>query len=157
MTSTNELKYKGFTASVEFSAEDMMLIGKVDHVESLIVFAADNAQDLAAEFHAAIEGYLEHCASQNVEPEKPCKGTFNVRVGADLHRRAASIARAQRTTLNDFVKAAVQGAVDLHAETAVASQLAPPTTKVIHTPENIWGSAGNLPTASIKPSRERYN
>jgi predicted HicB family RNase H-like nuclease len=112
MTSNNRLTFKGFTATIEFSAEDMLLVGQVDDIDSLIMFSAENPADLATEFHAAIEQYLADCAAHDVAPEKPCKGTFNVRIGTDLHRKAAGSARRRGQSLNDFVKSAIAQAVD---------------------------------------------
>ena len=38
--------------------------------------------------------YLEFCAETGKQPEKPFKGSFNVRIGADLHRKATLAASA---------------------------------------------------------------
>jgi len=107
MTSNNRLAFNGFTATITFSAEDMILVGQVDDIDSLIMFSAENPADLTTEFHAAIEQYLSDCAARDVAPEKPCKGTFNVRIGTDLHRKAAGLARRRGQSLNDFVKTAI--------------------------------------------------
>jgi predicted HicB family RNase H-like nuclease len=41
-------------------------------------------------------------------PEKPFKGSFNVRTGSDLHREAALLAKAKGTTLNTVVIEALE-------------------------------------------------
>lgn len=121
MTSNNRLAFKGFTATITFSAEDMLLVGQVDDIDSLIIFSAENPADLTTEFHAAIEQYLADCAARDVAPEKPCKGTFNVRIGTDLHRKAAVSARRRGQSLNDFVKFAIKQAVDAAEMTNIST------------------------------------
>jgi predicted HicB family RNase H-like nuclease len=108
---TNKLTYKGFSASVDFSAEDEVFTGKVLDVDSLILFSATDVNGLKKEFHVAVDGYLDHCKFLGVAPEKPCKGTFNVRIGADLHRQAATMAKGMNQSLNDFVRLAVYSSV----------------------------------------------
>ena len=39
--------------------------------------------------------------------EKPCKGTFNVRIGPELHLQAVLRARQNNESLNSFVKEAI--------------------------------------------------
>jgi predicted HicB family RNase H-like nuclease len=104
----NELKYKGYTASIEFSAQDKLLVGRLEHVEALVMFSADNVADLETEFHAAVDGYLADCEEMGLEAEKPFKGSFNVRVGSENHRKAAHLGRKLGVTLNDLVRISLE-------------------------------------------------
>lgn len=45
------------------------------------------------------------------EPNKPFKGSFNVRISPDLHRKVAEQAAQSGMTLNQFVRKAVESAV----------------------------------------------
>jgi len=51
---------------------------------------------------------LELCAQEGKEPEKPFKGSFNVRTGSELHRKATLFARAKGTNLNKVVAEALE-------------------------------------------------
>ena len=42
---------------------------------------------------------------------KPFKGSFNVRIGSDLHREAMMQAQDQGINLNEFVKQAIETSV----------------------------------------------
>lgn len=108
---TNRLEYKGFSADIQFSLEDEALIGKVLDIDSLILFSATDIDGLKREFHQSVDEYLEHCRVAGVAPEKPCKGSFNVRIGTDLHRQAATLARSKGLSLNEFVRDAVDSKV----------------------------------------------
>lgn len=104
----SDMKYKGFTASVTFSAEDKLLVGQLEHIEALVMFSAASVDDLEREFHIAVDEYLADCAAQGLEAEKPYKGSFNVRVGADNHRKAAQLGRRLGVTLNDVVRMSLE-------------------------------------------------
>lgn len=107
----NILRYKGYTTAIEFSAEDGLLIGKIDDIGDLVNFMGENACEVEQAFHEAVDDYLAFCKDVGKEPEKPYKGSFNVRVSPDLHRAAVVKARESGLSLNSFVEAALQNAI----------------------------------------------
>jgi len=40
----------------------------------IISFTGTAVQQLPAEFESAVNGYLDHCASEGLEPERPASG-----------------------------------------------------------------------------------
>jgi len=108
---SNHLHYKDYIGSLEFSEEDAVFHGKVVGIKSMISFEGDSVQSITEDFHNAIDEYLEFCSENNIKPEKPFKGSFNVRISADLHRKAAFEASAQGVSLNAFVENAIQQTV----------------------------------------------
>lgn len=111
----NTMEYKGYLGSVEFSAEDALFYGKVLGIRALISYEGENAADLIADFHGAVDDYLELCAQSGVEPEKAYKGSFNVRISPELHKQAVVAAMSHNMSLNSFVESSIQKAV--HAGT----------------------------------------
>ena len=111
--SSNHMHYKGYTGSVEFSEEDAVFHGKVAGIKSLISFEGDSVASIIEDFHSAVDEYLAFCASSGKQPEKPFKGSFNVRIGSDLHRKAALTASAKGVSLNTFVEDAIRHNVNL--------------------------------------------
>ena len=103
----NTIDYKGYTGSVEFSAESRLFFGRVLGVKALISYEGASADELLSDFQSAVDAYLALCASQGVAPEKPYKGSFNVRIPPELHRQAAMFADAHHITLNETVKNAL--------------------------------------------------
>ena len=97
------LKYKGYTGSIEISKADNLLYGKVLNVNSLISYKGKTVEALEKDFKGALDEYLADCKEMNVSPEKPFKGSFNVRVGPELHRELAIAALNKGQTLNKFV------------------------------------------------------
>ncbi|MER2015664.1 toxin-antitoxin system HicB family antitoxin [Pseudomonas simiae] len=62
--------------------------------------------------------YLITCQSLGHTPEKPCKGSFNVRVGHDLHLAAALAATRKKVTLNDLTRQALSDFLHHHSADA---------------------------------------
>lgn len=104
----NTMEYKGYIGSVEFSEADGVFFGKVQGIRSLISYEGTNARDLVEDFHGAVDDYLALCEAEGTPPEVAYKGSFNVRLGGDLHRRAVVYAIAHQQTLNSFIEDAVR-------------------------------------------------
>lgn len=82
-------------------------------IRALISYEGNNAAELVADFHGAVDDYLELCAQTGTEPEKACKGSFNVRISPELHKQAVIAAMSHNMSLNSFVETSIQQA--LHA------------------------------------------
>ena len=104
----NTMDYKGYTGSVEFSEEDGVLFGKVLGIRSLISYEGATAAELVEDFHGAVDDYLALCQEQRREPERPYKGSFNVRISPELHRQAAIYAARHNMSLNSVVEDALR-------------------------------------------------
>jgi predicted HicB family RNase H-like nuclease len=55
-----------------------------------------------------VDEYLTFCRKEKKPPDTPFKGSFNVRLGPDLHRRAALYAEEHSLKLNAVVHEAVE-------------------------------------------------
>lgn len=104
---SNALKYKDYFGSVEYSAEDDCFFGKIIGVNDLVTFEGTSTRELKQAFHEAVDDYLLICERCGKTPEKPYKGSFNVRIRPEVHRRAALYANAHGRTLNSFVEEAI--------------------------------------------------
>jgi len=109
---TDYLKYKDYLATINYSAEDDVFHGRIFGINDLITFEGTSIAGLKKAFQEAIIDYLETCREIGKAPEKSYKGVFNVRVPANLHKKAALVATKNSITLNEFVKAALMYAVD---------------------------------------------
>lgn len=99
----SELEYRGYHGSVHFDADDLVFYGKIEFIRALISYEATNAVELKQAFEEAIDDYLETCERDNIEPEKPFKGSFNIRVKPELHRKLAIAANNRDLKLNSFI------------------------------------------------------
>lgn len=100
----NTIQYKGYLGSVEFSEEDGIFYGKVMGIRSLISYEGENAKDLLDDFHGAIDDYLETCKSERKEPEVAYKGSFNIRISPDLHKRLVIYTTTHQMSLNRYIE-----------------------------------------------------
>ena len=102
------MSYKGYVGSVHYNDEDRVFHGKIEFVRSLVSYEGEDVKGLRKSFKEAVDDYLELCREEGIEPEKPFRGTFNVRTGSDLHRRASLYAKERGTNLNKVVREALQ-------------------------------------------------
>lgn len=105
------LTYKGFYGSARYSAADEVFYGKLEGIDDLVNYEGSSVRELIKAFQEAVEDYLETCKKMGKEPNKTYKGSFNVRIPAELHREAAIYAASKDVSLNDFVKTAIQYAL----------------------------------------------
>ena len=97
------MKYKEYFGSVHYSDEDRTFFGKIEFIRALVSYEGTDVKTLRQAFEEAVDDYLDTCTEQGKEPEKPFKGTFNVRIGPELHQRVAMAAAQQGVTLNGFI------------------------------------------------------
>ena len=102
------LQYKGYDGSVEYSAEDRILHGSLLGIRDAIVYEGADVDSLESNFRAAVDEYLAFCVEEGKAPDQPFKGSFNIRVGSDLHKRAALFAEQHNQKLNAVVSQALE-------------------------------------------------
>ena len=103
----NLLEYKGYHTKIEFDSEALVLRGKIEGIKDLVNFESTDISTVEEEFHAAVDDYLEFCKEVGKEPDKEYKGTFNIRISPDLHKRLAIVAMQNGDTLNATVEKAI--------------------------------------------------
>ena len=108
MSTKGCLEYKGYLGSIDVDPKARLFHGRIEFIEDLVTFEGSSYRELDREFKAAVNDYLKTCKEAGREPDAPFKGTFNVRLGADLHKRAAIAAKKNGRSLNDLVKEAVE-------------------------------------------------
>ena len=103
----NILEYKGYHTKVEFDSHDFTLRGKIEGINDLVNFECENINDVKNVFEEAVDDYLEFCKEVGKEPEKEYKGTFNIRIEPELHKKIAVLASKRGETLNATVQRAI--------------------------------------------------
>lgn len=97
------LKYKEFEGSAELDMNRNVCRGKILFVDDVVTYESKSIDGLQKEFEAAVDDYIDTCKQVGKEPQKSCRGQFNVRVTPELHRAATRRAISDETSLNDVV------------------------------------------------------
>ena len=105
------LSYKGYHGSIHYNPEDRVFYGRIEFIRALVSYEGKDADSLELAFVEAVDDYLAMCTDQGREPEKPFKGSFNVRIAPELHERLAIAASQHGMSLNRFVAEALSQAV----------------------------------------------
>ena len=105
------MEYNGYFGSVHYNDDDKVFYGKLEFIRALVSYEGTDVASLRAAFEEAVDAYLEFCKKTGKQPEKPFKGSFNLRLDPELHKRLVSSAMSEGKTLNTFVKDLLQRAV----------------------------------------------
>lgn len=97
------MKYKDYFGSVHYNDDDRIFHGRVEFIRALVSYEGTDVESLRRAFEEAVDDYLELCHKQKTEPEKPFKGSFNVRVGPRLHQEIALNALNEGMSLNQYI------------------------------------------------------
>ncbi len=103
----NALEHQGFYGTVEYSSEDEVFYGKMIGINDLVTFEGDCVASLKNNFVEAVEDYIVLCQEVGKSPLKSFKGSFNVRLNPELHRKAFISAASSHISLNAFVESAI--------------------------------------------------
>ncbi len=104
----NMLQYKNYYGTVKYSDADNVLYGEVLGINSLISYEGTSIDELKADFEDAVDDYLELCSEKGITPEKQYKGSLNVRLDPDIHRKAMILAQSNHISLNQFIESAIR-------------------------------------------------
>lgn len=109
----NTMKYMGYTARMDYDAEDNILVGKVLGIEDIIVFHAESVREFQAAFQAAIDDYIVACEKLKQKPEKPASGRLMLRVNPHVHAAALRKAALEGQSLNKWAERVIEQATRL--------------------------------------------
>jgi predicted HicB family RNase H-like nuclease len=142
----SNLKHKGYAGTIEVSIEDGCLHGSILFINDLITYEGNTVGEIRASFEDAVDRYLAYCEETGKPADKPCSGTFNVRVGSELHRKAGEVAYDRGITLNEFVTRSIQAAIDQNG-----------ILKLEHTHHHEITLSTSQPPASVVTTTEQPN
>ena len=98
------LKYKDYTAIVEFDDEADIFHGEVINIADIITFQGKSTNELRLAFKDSIEDYLEFCTKQGQAPQKPFSGKMLIRTTPGNHRKIAEAAAISKMSINQWVE-----------------------------------------------------
>jgi predicted HicB family RNase H-like nuclease len=102
------LQFKGFIGSVHFSAEDDCFFGNIEGIDDLVTFEGRNVDELKEAFRQAVKDYEKLCKLTGKPAFKSYRGSLNVRMTGELHKKAAQKALMMGISLNQLIQKAVE-------------------------------------------------
>lgn len=101
------MEYNGYIGKVEYDDDAGVFHGEVLGIRDVITFEGVSVEEIQTAFRESVDDYLAFCNDRGEEPESPCSGNFMLRLGPDLHRAVAMVARAHGASLNSWVSCAL--------------------------------------------------
>ena len=111
----NILKHEGFIGTVHFSATDDIFFGKIEGIDDLITFEGQDVTGLKNAFIEAVEDYKSLCVQAKKSIHKSYKGSFNIRIAPELHKKAVQRSLMLGISLNQLVQKAIEEEVKNHS------------------------------------------
>ena len=69
-------------------------------IRPLISYEGESAKEL----HGVVDDYLERCKAEGKEPEVAFKGSFNIRLSTDLHKKLFIYTTANQMPMNKYIE-----------------------------------------------------
>jgi predicted HicB family RNase H-like nuclease len=143
------MKYRDYFGSVHYNDDDRIFHGKVEFIRALVSYEGTDVESLRRAFGEAVDDYLELCHKQKTEPEKPFKGSFNVRVGPRLHQEIALNALNEGMSLNQYITWI------LEKESREGQESSRNATVIISGRKKAYVTGAAVKVASVKVTRKK--
>lgn len=103
----NLLKYREYSAAVEYDSKLRMFHGEVIGLNDVITFQGKSVSELEKEMKNSVEDYLEFCLKKGKAPEKSFSGTLNLRMDKVLHRKVNLLSEKKKKSINEIINEAI--------------------------------------------------
>ncbi len=101
------IKYKGYSGKIDYDNKAKIFFGEVINTKDVITFQGKSVSEIEKAFKDSINDYIDWCKKDNVNPEKPYSGKFNVRITPELHKAIALVTSQNDISLNKFIEKAL--------------------------------------------------
>lgn len=106
------MRYKGYSARIEYSDEDECFVGRVAGIRDILTFHGESVAEVRQAFEEALDFYLETCAKRGETPNKPYSGKLLLRVAPEVHAAVATAAKVSGQSINQWAAERLSEAVD---------------------------------------------
>ena len=103
----NTMQYKGYTALIEYSAEDECFVGQVVGTRHRIIFDGTSVEEIRANFMDMIDDYPAMCADLEQKPNEPASEIM-VPVSPALYAKASRKAEYDGVPVRTVMETALQ-------------------------------------------------
>jgi predicted HicB family RNase H-like nuclease len=96
------MNYKGYTASIEYSAEDQCFVGHLTGITDIVGFHGESINELRQSFEEAVNDYLKTCDKLNKAAQQPYSGNLILRIPPQTHAAIANAAKMSGKSINQW-------------------------------------------------------
>ena len=96
------MRYKGYSARIEYSDEDGCFVGRVAGIRDLLTFHGESVDEVRQAFEEALDFYLETSAERGEMPNRPYSGKLLLRVAPEVHAAVATAAEVSGKSINQW-------------------------------------------------------
>jgi len=125
------MKYKGYTASPRYDADDRIFHGRVDGITDVVLFEGASVEELEDSFRQSVDEYLAYCEEHGREPDRAYSGKFVLRLDPEVHQRVASAAARTGESINTWIAGACKARLDA-SEATRPKEISISATKAAH-------------------------
>ncbi len=97
------MRHGDYVARIDYDPDSGRFGGEVVNAADVITFHGTSVQELEREFAASVRAHLAFCKRKKIAPARPFSGTFNLRVGPDVHARVSAAASVAGESMNAWV------------------------------------------------------
>ncbi len=98
----NRMKYKGYTAHIEYDNEDRIFVGHLSGIQDIVGFHGATVDELENAFHESVNNYIEISKETGRLAQKPYAEKLTLRVSPEIHAAVATIAQEKGKSINQW-------------------------------------------------------
>ncbi len=100
----NMMKYRNYTARIEFDDKDRIFVGRIVGIDDIIIFHGNDVENLEQAFHESIDHYIEVSKTTGRLAQKPYSGNLMLRINPETHAAVAAASQVQGKSINQWAK-----------------------------------------------------
>lgn len=109
----NMMKYRGYTARIEYDEEDRIFVGHLAGIQDIVGFHGTTVDELEAAFHESVDNYIAISEETGRSAQKPYSGRLLLRVPPEVHAAVATAAQVRGTSINQWAAETLKKAARL--------------------------------------------
>jgi predicted HicB family RNase H-like nuclease len=112
----DKMRYKGYTADIEYSEADQCFVGKVGNLRHAVLsFAGTTQAALEQEFRETVDDYLASCAEDGDTPERQLPVVLTLHISERAESAAKKAAERAHLPLDEWAAHKLEEAALLEA------------------------------------------
>jgi predicted HicB family RNase H-like nuclease len=98
------MTYRGYSARMDFDAEDQIMVGRVIDIDDIITFHGHSVAEFEAACNAAVDSYILACEQPGQAADKRASGRMMLRVNPAVHAAAVKASARSGESLNKWAE-----------------------------------------------------